>query len=271
MRSSRVAPSSGVAFRSANSSAEQRPCGRGRSLSELRELRLAAAVVGEVVVAVGDLGPLDGDRRGVGAVEHQGDQPGRVGLEGQAGHPVHQPDLLHVVARVVRVDRGGLGGLGLGAYVPTRRRWPSDARRRGRPSRYWSSRSRSPRPESAADRPAWSATASMMLAPSSSRRSCRSISVVGPLQEELAVDRRGRLLAGDQRPGAGPRQAALAALDVDAEGQRGEPRQRGRSARRRTGRARSSCGTRRWPGAGRRSGRRRPRRGCRRRPGARRR
>jgi len=63
---------------------------------ELGELFIAFTVMREVMVTIGDIGSGDVDGRRIIAVEQKSDAPGRVGLEGESGHLVHEFGFLHV-------------------------------------------------------------------------------------------------------------------------------------------------------------------------------
>ena len=79
-------------------------------LLELLELLGGAAVVRKAVVTVGGrVDVVDVEGRGVDAVQHQGDGARGVGLEAEAGHVVHQADLVHVLLGAARVERGRRG------------------------------------------------------------------------------------------------------------------------------------------------------------------
>ena len=74
---------------------------------ELGQLVVRFAVVGEVVIRLGDRGVVDAfDHGGRDTVQHQGDRAGRVGLEGQLGQIVHDLHLFHVGRGARRIDRG---------------------------------------------------------------------------------------------------------------------------------------------------------------------
>ena len=148
-----------------------------------------------------------------------------VGLEGQPRHVVHQlapspctragwPDR----AATARLD------LRLGFAFPLR-----DISMRCSRSRtlvkYWSSRSRSRAPTLRCRSLAWPATASRMLWPSSSLRTCASISAGVPCRNMPLEDVRRLFLARNQHARSRSRKGCAALLDVDAERQRREARE----------------------------------------------
>lgn len=75
---------------------------------ELGEFFLVFAVVGEVVVAVGDLNVGDFDGGRIVAVQQEGDAAGGVALEGEAGDLVHEFRFFHVGGGATGVD-GAVG------------------------------------------------------------------------------------------------------------------------------------------------------------------
>ena len=88
-------------------------------LLELGELLGRAAVVRKAVVTVGGrVDVVDVEGRGVDAVQHQGDGARGVGLEAEAGHVVHQADLVHVLLGAARIERGRRGRHGTGLTLP---------------------------------------------------------------------------------------------------------------------------------------------------------
>ena len=192
--------------------------------AELRQLRVGTAVVGEVVVAVGDLRAIDLDGGRVDAVEQQRDGPGGIGLEGEPRQVVHEPDLLHVLTRARRIERHACGDSRLGPVLPF-------ARHLHPLLQFAHAREILVEPVAVVRTDAAlqglrlvghgieDATAELQLA------HLVRLLRLGPLDEEMAEDFRSLLIARDEHAGAGPRKTAHALLDVDAEVQGREPRQ----------------------------------------------